>query len=95
MTKEEIMSKIDNAKKLETAIKAQQAELDALKADILSFIENNGNESIIATVARAEYHPATQRKPTFDSARYKAEHPVQYERYLKAGSMVKSYVVIK
>lgn len=78
---------------METRRKEMEADSALLKESLLEVMEKNGIKSFETDNIKLTVKAASERK-TFDSARFKADHPEDYEKYLKTSS-VKSSLTIK
>lgn len=78
---------------METRRKEMEADSALLKESLLEVMEKNGIKSFETDNIKLTVKAASERK-TFDSTRFKADHPEDYEKYLKTSS-VKSSLTIK
>lgn len=78
---------------METRRKEMEADSALLKQSILEVMEKNGIKSFETDNIKLTVKAASERK-TFDAARFNADHPEDYKKYLKTSS-VKSSLTIK
>lgn len=74
-------------------ISALQEEQDALKQRILEYMKENRQDSIKTRYATYSYIQPSERK-TFDSTKFKAEHPEEYNSYQKVSKTKETIKII-